>query len=104
MITPQDMQEMHPWYEPGESVIGGIHDPYEGDIDPSQLTQALARGARQGGAEIARFTEVKAISRSAAGDWQIETTSGPVTAEIIINATGFYGDEVAKLAGTRAPW
>lgn len=103
MITPQDMQAMHPWYDPGESVIGGIYDPYEGDIDPSQLTQALARGARQGGAEIARFTEVKAISRNASGDWLIETTSGPVTAEIIVNATGFYGDEVAKLAGTRAP-
>ncbi|MDH3739733.1 MAG: FAD-binding oxidoreductase, partial [Alphaproteobacteria bacterium] len=56
MLTPSEMEAMHPYYRAGGSVIGGIHDPYEGDIDPSQLTQALARGARNAGAAIERFT------------------------------------------------
>ena len=46
MITPSEMEDMHPYYQAladkQGGVIGGIHDPYEGDIDPSQLTQALA--------------------------------------------------------------
>ena len=49
MLSPGEMEAMHPYYRAGDSVVGGIHDPYEGDIDPSQLTQALARGARAGG-------------------------------------------------------
>ena len=63
MLTPGEMEALHPYYHAGSSVIGGIHDPYEGDIDPSQLTQALARGARDGGAEVARFTRVTGLSR-----------------------------------------
>ena len=103
MITPQEMEEMHPWYRAGDSVIGGIHDPYEGDIDPSQLTQALARGARQGGAEISRFTEVTSITRTTAGEWLVDTSEGQVRAEVVVNATGFYGDHVARMAGSKAP-
>ena len=30
-----EMEAMHPYYRAGESVIGAIHDPYEGDIDPA---------------------------------------------------------------------
>ncbi len=103
ILTPGEMEAMHPYYTAGDSVIGAIHDPYEGDIDPSQLTQALATGARAGGAEIARFTEVTRISRTASGEWLVETTKGTVTCEIVVNATGFYGARVAGLADAWTP-
>ncbi len=107
MITPADMEAMHPYYKahadrPG-GVIGGIHDPYEGDIDPSQLTQALAKGARDKGAEIARFTKVVGLSQTADRGWQVETDKGTVNCEIVINAAGFYGAQVAQLAGAAVP-
>lgn len=103
LITPKDMAAMHPYYIPGDGVIGGIHDPYEGDVDPSQLTQALAKGARMKGAEIARFTEVTGLSRTASGEWLVDTNKGQVQCETIVNASGFYGNEVSKLAGINAP-
>lgn len=103
IISPEEMQAMHPYYFPGETVIGAIHDPYEGDIDPSQLTQALAKGARMKGAEIARFTEVTAISQTQNGEWLIDTNQGQVQCEYIVNASGFYGNEISKLAGFTAP-
>ena len=103
LITPQDMEKMHPYYIPGKDVIGAIHDPYEGDIDPSQLTQALAKGARMKGAEIARFTEVTNITRTPSGEWLVDTNKGHVRCEMIINATGFYGHAVSKLIGAHAP-
>ncbi len=102
VLTPAEMDTMHPFWQPGDSVIGGIHDPYEGDIDPSQLTQALAKGARAGGAEIARFTKVTNISCKN-GDWLIETDKGNVVAEIVINAAGFYGAEIGRMAGLPVP-
>jgi len=103
MLTPTEMEAMHPYYQAGKSVIGGVLDPYEGDIDPSQLTQALVKGARQTGAEVARFTTVTGFSRNASSEWLIQTDKGDVTCETIINATGFYGGDVAGLVGQHIP-
>lgn len=99
MLTPAEMTAMHPFYSAGDGVLGGIHDPYEGDIDPSQLTQALARAARLGGAEIARFTRVIGLERAAAGEWRVRTTNGDVTAEVVVNAAGGSGGRVGAMAG-----
>lgn len=103
ILSPDEMEAMHPFYRAGESVIGAIHDPYEGDIDPSQLTQALAKGARTGGAEVARFTKVTGIERTASGEWKVTTDKGDVTCETIVNATGFYGGEIGKLCNANVP-
>ncbi len=107
MLTPADMEAMHPFYQAHaggpDGVIGGIHDPYEGDIDPSQLTQALAKGARDKGAEVARFTKVTGLSQSASGEWYVVTDKGTIRCEIVINAAGFYGAQVAQLAGSAVP-
>jgi len=103
MVTPGEMEAMHPHWRAGGSVLGGLHDPYEGDIDPSQLTHALAAGARAGGAEVVRFTRVTGLERARGGEWKIHTSKGPIVCEAIVNATGFHGAEVARLAGQHIP-
>ncbi len=107
MITPAEMEELHPYYralsDQSGGVIGGIFDPYEGDVDPSQLTQALAKGARDKGAEIVRFAEVIGIERSASGAWSVRTSNDTVQCETIINAAGFYGAKVGQMAGADTP-
>lgn len=103
MLTPSEMDEMHPYFSSGDSIIGGIYDPYEGDVDPSQLTQALAKGARDLGAEIARFTEVTGISRRPGGDWLIATDKGDVVCESVVNASGYYGRVVGEMVGQTLP-
>ncbi len=103
MITPAEMEARHPFYRAATGILGGILDPYEGDIDPSQQTQALATGARQGGAEVARFTRVIGLSQTASGGWSIETDKGHIEAGIVANAAGFYGAQIAALAGSPLP-
>ncbi|MEM7075791.1 MAG: FAD-dependent oxidoreductase [Pseudomonadota bacterium] len=103
LVTPADMDRMHPFWHPGETVIGGILDPYEGDIDPSQLTQALAKGARDLGATIERFSPVSGIERRVSGEWDVTYPAGTVRADIVINAGGFYGAGIAAMAGLAAP-
>ena len=103
MLTADEMEALHPHFRAGEDILGGLYDPYEGDIDPSQLTQALAAGARTEGAEVARFTRVTGLERTRAGEWHVETDKGAVTCEIVVNAAGFYGAEVAALAGQQLP-
>lgn len=103
ILTPSEMDAMHPYYRAGGSVIGGIYDPYEGDIDPSQLTQALVKGARAAGAKVSRFTKVTGIERSAENEWKIATGTGLLTCEVIVNATGFYGSSIAAMLNQQLP-
>ncbi|MDX1426133.1 MAG: FAD-dependent oxidoreductase, partial [Kiloniellales bacterium] len=103
MLTPQEMEAMHPHWRADETVLGGIYDPYEGDIDPSQLTQALAKGARAKGATIARFTPVTGLFLRASGEWEVATDKGVVVAGTVVNAAGFYGAKVAAMAGQSLP-
>ena len=103
LLTPREMEDMHPYFRAGESILGGLYDPYEGDVDPSQLTQALAKGARDHGARIARFTKVVAIERRLSGDWLIKTDDGEVSCSVVINAAGYYGRQVAEMVGQSLP-
>ena len=103
MLTPAEMEQMHPFYDASESVIGGILDPYEGDLDPSQLTQALANGAREHGAAIERFTQVLSIDTTRQGEWRVVTDKGEIVCENVVNATGFYGARIAGYVGSHAP-
>ena len=103
VIEPREIEAMHPFWRSDDTVLGGIHDPYEGDIDPSQLTQALAHHARQKGAEVARHTKVIGISQRSDGAWTVDTDKGRVTTEVIVNAAGSSGGQIARLAGLNLP-
>ncbi|WP_305985727.1 FAD-dependent oxidoreductase [Roseibium sp. MMSF_3544] len=103
MLSPTEMDAMHPYFRSGESVLGGIYDPYEGDVDPSQLTQALAKGARDLGAVIARFTQVTGITRQLGGAWLVATDKGDVVCETVVNASGYYGRVVGEMVGQSLP-
>lgn len=103
MLSPDEMDAMHPYYQSGPSVLGGIYDPYEGDIDPSQLTQALVNHARQKGAEVARFTTVTGIDRTRDNEWLVTTNQGMIRSEVVVNATGFYGHQLGKMIGQNLP-
>jgi len=102
MMTNADMKDRYPYLETHD-VLGGFWDPYDGDIDPSQATQALAKGARDGGAEIYRFNPVESISQSKSGEWQVHTKNGTITCERVINAGGYRGAEVAAMVGINLP-
>ncbi|MEM6620843.1 MAG: FAD-dependent oxidoreductase [Pseudomonadota bacterium] len=103
MISPAAVEAMHPYWRADDTVLGAIHDPYEGDIDPSQLTQALAHHARAKGAEVARHTRVNGLARQPSGDWQVTTDKGMVLAGKVINAAGSSGGDIAAMAGLHAP-
>ncbi|WP_299849442.1 FAD-dependent oxidoreductase [uncultured Roseovarius sp.] len=103
MLDPSEIEQMHPYWKADGSVLGGIFDPYEGDIDPSQLTQALATHARALGAEVRRFTAVTGLSQRPNGEWDVETSGGTLVAGTVINAAGSSGGMIAAMAGLHLP-
>ena len=102
MLSVEEMKRRHPFLETHE-LEGALWDPHDGDIDPSQLTQAFAAAARKQGSAIHRFTRVTGVARTNSGEWEISTDKGTVTAEYVINAGGYRGAEVSGMGGKFLP-
>jgi dimethylglycine dehydrogenase len=102
ILSLAEMRALHPFLETHD-ILGGLWDPDDGDIDPSQVTQALAKGARAAGAAIYRHNPVRAIERSASGEWAIATKDGTITCEIVVNAAGYRAREVGRMVGLDLP-
>ena len=94
MMQVSDIKERYPFIETHD-LAGGLYDPDDGDIDPAQLTQALAKGARQMGARILRFTPATGVSRKN-DEWIVHTEKGHIRCEKVVNAAGYYAQRVGE--------
>ncbi len=101
ILNLEDIKQRYPFIETHD-LAGGLYDPYDGDIDPAQLTQALSKGARDMGAKIVRFCPVTGIRREN-DEWVIETEKGEVRCEYVVNAAGYRAQEVGKMFGRFVP-
>ena len=101
MVSVADLKDRYPFLETHD-LAGGLYDPYDGDIDPAQLTQALAKGARDLGAKIVRFCPATGVRRDG-GDWVVETPQGEIRCEFAVNAAGYRAQEVGALFGRFVP-
>ncbi len=101
VLTPGEIRGKYPFVATHD-LTGALYDPYDGDIDPAQLTQALAKGARALGARIERFCPATGVRR-AGDDWVIATPKGEIRCEVVVNAAGYYAREVAKWFGRDLP-
>jgi len=102
MIGPKEIKELWPLCNV-EGLVGALFHPDDGHVAPVDVTQALARGARTGGAEIYRQTEVSGIEQQASGDWLIRTDKGNLLAETVVSATGNYARETLAMVGLDIP-
>jgi len=84
-------------------VLGAAYLPTDGYVDPSQLTFALAEGARRRGAEIYTNTRVTAIDVDHNRITSVVTDRGEIDAEIVVNAGGIFAGEIGRLAGVNVP-
>ncbi|MEO0939359.1 MAG: FAD-dependent oxidoreductase [Pseudomonadota bacterium] len=94
MMTNAEMKDAYPFLETHD-LAGGMWDPNDGDIDPAQLTQALAKGARNMGARIERFCPATGVSRDN-GEWIVHTPKGDIRCEKVVNAAGYYAQRVGE--------
>ncbi|MEI2807346.1 GcvT family protein [Albidovulum sp.] len=94
VLSPSEIRDKYPFLETHD-LTGALYDPADGDIDPAQLTQALAKGARELGATILRFTPATGVSREG-GEWIVHTEKGSIRAEIVVNAAGYYAQKVGE--------
>ena len=102
IVPPEEIKNYHPFINP-DGLEGALIDEFDGHVDPSSVVQGLAKGARMGGAEIYRRTAVEAITRKFNGEWEVKTSEGTITCEVIVNAAGFRAIEIADMVGHHLP-
>lgn len=101
VVGVDDIKARYPFIETHD-LKGALYDPNDGDIDPAQLTQALAKGARDMGAKIIRFCPVLSVRREN-DEWVVVTGQGEIRCEKVVNAAGYRAAEVGKMFGRDVP-
>ena len=102
IISPKEAHELFPIISMDE-VIGAAFLPSDGEVDPNGVTMAMAKGAKNRGAEINRQTLVSGIEIKDNRVTAVITDKGRIRCEILVNAAGMWGREVGLMAGINVP-
>ncbi|HLH66212.1 MAG TPA: FAD-dependent oxidoreductase [Solirubrobacteraceae bacterium] len=102
LISAREAQELFPLMST-DGVLGACYLPTDGYLDPSQLTYALADGARRGGCQVFTHTRVESIDVRDGRVRGVRTNWGDIEAEIVVNAGGMFAAEIGRMAGVRVP-
>ncbi len=103
IISPAEVKELWPLCEV-DDLVGALYHPDDGHIAPVDVTNAMARGARQRGAEIHRQTEVTGVEwRASSQEWVLSTSQGEISCEHVVCATGNYARQIGRMFGLSVP-
>lgn len=102
MVSTEEAHRMWPLMNP-QGVLGAVYTPTDGSIDPTGLTNALAAGAKRAGARFFTETTVSAIGLKKGRVDGVVTDRGTIQTEVVVNAAGQWGNEVARLVGVTLP-
>ena len=101
-LTAEQVKALWPLCN-AEGLVGALYHPEDGYVQPADLTQALAKGARAQGAQIYRRTKVQGIARASSGEWRVQTDKGDILCEHVIAATGNYARQTGAMVGLDIP-
>lgn len=102
LLTPQEARDKWPLMEV-DDVVGAAYLPSDGQANPSDITQALAKGVRMRGGRIVEEIEVTAIEVERGRVVAVQTSAGRVRCEIVVNCAGQWAREVGAMAGVNVP-
>jgi glycine cleavage system aminomethyltransferase T/glycine/D-amino acid oxidase-like deaminating enzyme len=86
-----------------DDLEGAVWLPGDGKANPTDLTQALARGARLGGARIFERTRVTGITVANGAAVGVETPAGAIACEAVVNCAGQWARQLGRLCGVAVP-
>ena len=102
LVGPSRISELHPFYNL-DGVLGALHTPDDGHVDPTNVTMAMAAGARAKGVQIIRRCRATNITQQPSGEWLVETEQGAILCEHVVNAGGTYARQMGEWSGLQLP-
>lgn len=101
-ISPNEAQALFPLMDL-KGVVGACYMASDGQVDPSQLAQALASGARRGGVQIFTNTRVLGIATQNGRVSHVETDKGKIECEVVVNCGGMFAAQIGRMVDIRIP-
>ena len=101
-LKPEEVKEIWPLCNI-DGLVGAIQHPGDGYIQPADLTQALAIGARNRGAEINRGITVEGLEWQPSGEWLVKSDQGDIRCEHVVSATGNFARRTGAMVGLDVP-
>lgn len=102
LVGPSRIAELHPFYNL-DGVLGALHTPDDGHVDPTNVTMAMAAGARTKGVRIIRRCRATNITQEPSSEWLVETERGSILCEHVVNAGGTYARQMGEWSGLQLP-
>jgi 4-methylaminobutanoate oxidase (formaldehyde-forming) len=102
LLSPGEAQELWPIMDISD-VVGAAFLPTDGQVNPSDITQSLAKGARMQGVRIIEDTNVLAIETTRGRVSAVVTEHGRIACEVVVNCAGQWAREVGQLVGVNVP-
>ncbi|MEM9129594.1 MAG: FAD-dependent oxidoreductase, partial [Pseudomonadota bacterium] len=102
LVDTDFIAEKHPFYNL-EGVLGALYTPDDGHVDPTNVTMAMAAGARAKGVKIVRGCRATNITQNDAGEWVVESEKGTIICEHVVNAGGTYARQMGEWSGLQLP-
>ncbi len=105
-LTPQQAGDKYPIMRI-DDLVGAVWLPGDGKANPADITQSLAKGARNGGVRIFEKTRVTAINTEEGSGGPrvtgVQTTAGPIKADIVVNCAGQWARQLGRMVGVTVP-
>jgi 4-methylaminobutanoate oxidase (formaldehyde-forming) len=102
MLSPAEARARFPLLDLA-GVTGGLWIPANGQADPANITQALAKGARQRGVRIFENTKVTGIRHTGGRVTGVDTDKCAIAADFVVNCAGLWAREIGRMAGVTVP-
>ena len=101
-VTPEEIGALYPLIDT-QGVVGGVFLPGDGQLNPADVTHAMAQGARARGAKLIENVKVSAIHRRQDRVIGVSTDAGDIATDLVVNCAGMWGREIGRLAGVDVP-
>jgi 4-methylaminobutanoate oxidase (formaldehyde-forming) len=102
LLTPSEAKKLWPLMDVSD-LVGAAFLPTDGQANPSDIAQALAKGARQRGVRIVENCAVTAIRQKDGRATGVSTALGDIACHVVINCAGQWAKEVGRMAGVSVP-
>ncbi|MEM7193376.1 MAG: FAD-dependent oxidoreductase [Pseudomonadota bacterium] len=102
LVGTDHIAQHHPFYNL-QGVLGALYTPDDGHVDPTNVTMAMAAGARAKGVKIVRQCRATNITQVENGEWLVESEQGSIRCEHVVNAGGTYARQMGEWSGLQLP-
>ncbi|MGI9406247.1 MAG: GcvT family protein [Hyphomicrobiaceae bacterium] len=102
ILSPAECFEKYPFLNADDLQLG-MFIVRDGQADPANVTQAMAKGAREAGAKIIQGVKVTDVLTRDGRVTGVVTEQGTIEAEYVVNCGGMWGRDIGKMAGVDIP-